>query len=373
MCRAALVLFTVLLASGCAGRRPPQTYRLLRYNGALTLVPPGVAGASLSARAWKPGIPAGPNSCAAAAGLAVTRTGRAVRLTVTREALEKAPPAWLIGWASDLERRGCVAPGTANTLAERVAESLPLDPATAWRLMNQNDIRGGFIDLKPGVRLQVDSPILRDDAPPGALAIDSAVVTGAGHSLTIEAKASPALLGFERAWYQVAPRKGQPGAAIEALSAVRHIDGAAETRPSPAVNPFRFDRAAAWYRLLYRADRTIVVLGTASYSELDRLTREVDANPSACQALAGRSCVLIPRNVGVNPNIVVRVRGQERTLPIGATVAAAVRAAEGDPQGALASLTLLRPYAGRLTPVQFDRSTQDVLSLRLSGGEALAW
>jgi hypothetical protein len=373
MRRAAFVLFAALLACGCAGRRPTRTYRLLRYNGALTLVPPGVASASLSARAWKPGIPAGPNSCDAAGGLAVTRSGRAVRLEVTRQALEKAPPAWLIGWASDLERRGCVAPGTATTLAERVAEGLPLNPATAWRLVNQNDIRGGYVDLKPGVRLQVDSPIFRDGAPPGALAIDSAVVTGAGRSLTIEAKASPALLGFERAWYQVAPRQGQSGSAIQPISAERHIDGAAEARPSPAVNPFRFDRDAAWYRLLYRADRTIVVLGAASYSELEPLTREVDANPSACQALANRSCVLIPRNVGVNPNIVVRVRDQERTLPVGATVAGAIRAAGGDPQGALASLTLLRPYAGRLTPVQFDRSAHDVLSLRLSGGEAIAW
>jgi len=287
--------------------------------------------------------------------------------------LARQPAAWLSRWASDAEIRGCVAPGSAAELANRIVEAVPLDPAVAWRLVNNNDVRAGYIDLGPGNRLQVDSPIFRDGARPDALPDDAAVRNTAERTIDVDVKAPAALLGFERAWYEVVPRQGQPGYAIEPLSAECHINGQTEMRSMSAHNYFRFDHGAAWYRLLYRADRTIVVIAAAGPSELERLSAEVNADPSACQKLASHSCAEIPNNVGVNPDIVVQVKSEQRALPVGATVQDAIRAAGDRPVDVLARLSILRRYNAQLVPVEFDPTANDILALRLSGGEVLAW
>ena len=372
MYRAAIAA-AAFLAFGCAGRRPPETYRLTRHDGGSVLIPPGVANARTTERSVKPEVPAGTGKCDSSRGIAIERRGRGIRIAVSRESLTGRPPDWLIRWASDAEHNGCIAAGSAAKLAGRVVESLPLDPAVAWRLLHRNDVRAGYMDPEPGHRIQVDSPIFREGAPPDTRAIDSYVVSGTDRSLNVDVKASPDLVGFERAWYAVAPRPGESGSTIEPLSAERHVKGTTEARPLPATNPFRFDRAAAWYRLLYRADRTIVVVGAARYSELERLSKEIDADPSACRALAGHSCVLIPSNVGVNVNIVVRVQGAERLLAVGATVGSAIRAAGAQPEKVLASLSVQWRYGDRLARMEFDRNANDILALRLSGGEVLAW
>ncbi|MBS1858253.1 MAG: hypothetical protein JST11_22975 [Acidobacteria bacterium] len=367
------IAVAAILACGCAVRKQADVYRLVRSDGGVVLIPPGRLGAGTIHRTFTPGIQAGGASCEAGGGIAVQRRGRGIRVTVDREVLVRQPAAWLRRWASEAEARGCVAPGTAAELAERILEALPLDPAAAWRLINTNDIRSGYVDLEPGYRLQVDSPIFRDGAPPGTAAIDTAVTGGTDRSINVEVKASPELLGFERAWYAMVARKGQRGAAIEPLSAERHVNGQTEARAAPATDYFRFDRDSAWYRLLYRADRTIVVVAAASYSELERISKEVDADPSACRTPTGRRCAVIPSQVGVNPEIVVRVQGAEQALPVGSTVGSAIRAGGGRPEEALARLSVQRGYAGRLVPVEFDRTGKDILALHLRGGEMLTW
>jgi hypothetical protein len=369
----AVIVSAALLTYGCAARRPAEVYRLARQSGGIVLIPPGVRSADIAQRTFKPGILPGTGSCDSSGGIAVQHRGRGIRITVRREALEKQPPAWLSRWASEAEARGCVAPGSAAELADRIIEAVPLDPAVAWRLLNDNDVRAGYVDLGPGNRLQVDGPIFRDGTPPDALTIDSIITGGTGGSINVDVKASSALVGFERAWYAVVPRKAQPGYTIEPLSAERHINGQTEARPAPATDHFRFDREAAWYRLLYRADRTIMVVGAPNHSELERLSKEIETAPSTCEALAGRYCALIPKNVGVNPDVMVRVRGEERALPVGATVGNAIRAAGDRPEDTLSRLSVMRRYAGRLVTVEFDRTASDVLALRLSGGEALEW
>ena len=369
----ATIISAALLACGCVGRRPVETYRLASHNGGVVLIPPGVVSADTAQRTFKARIPPGTGSCESSGGIAIQRRGSGIRITVRRELLANQPTAWLSRWAADAEARGCVATGFAAELATRIVESVSLDPAVAWRLVNNNDMRAGYVDLGPGNRLQVDSPIFRDGTRSDAPVIDSTVTSGTSHSINVDVKPSPALLGFERAWYAVVPRLGQPGYSIVPLSAERHINGQTEARPVPTTNYFRFDHDAAWYRLLYRADRTIVVIGATSYAELDRRAKQVDADLVACQSLAGHSCALVPANVGVNPDILVTVNGEESTLPVGATVGNAVRAGGGRPEDVLGRLSVMRRYAGKLVPVEFVRTRRDILTLRLSGREALAW
>jgi hypothetical protein len=366
---AALVFVLLVFATGCAVRQP-DTFRLVRQNGAAVLVPPGVAGPEVARRTLASGIAPGPARCRPADGIAVERRGRTLRLTVARDALVHQPAGWLTRWASEAEAAGCIAPGSASELALRVAEALPLDPGLAARLLNVNDVRAGYVDLAAGNRLQVDSPIFRDGTAAGAPAVESAVTTGGTDaSIQVEAKVSPALAGYERAWYAVRSA-GAAGLTIQPLSAERHIEGQTESRPAPATNHLALDRAQPYLRLLYRSDRTIVIFGAPTRAELDRLSNEMAAGTAACQ---GRSCAAIPANVGVNPEIVVTVNGQERALPVGSTVTSAIRAGGGRPEEVIARLAIQRPYGTRLATLIFDRAVPDVLGLRLQGGEVLHW
>jgi hypothetical protein len=373
MSRAA-VFVALALASACAVRKPAETYRLVKQNNVAVLIPPGVAAPDIARRTFQAPIPAGPAKCALAGDILLQRRGKDLRITIAREALVHQAAGWLTAWASDAEAKGCIAPGSASDLAARIAEALPLDPAIAWRLLNVNDVRAGYVDLAAGNRLQVDSPVFREGTPADAPALDSAVTAGGtGAVINVEVRASPNLLGYERAWYAVRRVPGHLSLQIEPLSAERHIDGRTEPRSAPGTNYFRFDRDAAYYRLLYRADRTIVVVGASSRADLERKTREMSADTAVCQSLAGHSCAVVPANVGVNPEILIMVNGQERALPIGSTVTAAIRGGGARLEEVLPRLTLQRAYAGRLVRVEFDRAANDILALRLSGGEVLTW
>jgi hypothetical protein len=317
----------------------------------------------------------GKGVCAASGGIAAQRRGGTVRLTIDRETLGKQQQGWLAKWVSTAEAAGCLAPGTGPEVAARILESLPLEPVVAWRLVNPSNIQAGYVDLGAENRLQVDSPILRPGAAADAPVTESAVTTGGtGGSINVDVKASSSLVGFETAWYAVRRKAKQVGFTIEPLSAERHVGGQVEAAAAPSTNYFRFAPEAGYYRLLYRADRTIIVIGAATHAEIERRTRELDVDPAACEKWTAHSCSVIPRNVGVNPDIVVMVNGRELALPIGATVMHAVRTSgEREPAKVLAKLTVQRLYGGRSAPVEFDRASQDILGLQLRGGEVLAW
>jgi len=101
-----------------------------------------------------------------------------------------------------------------------------------------------------------------------------------------------------------------------------------------------------------------------------RAIEEATAAP-ACAAQA--RCVAVPRSVAVNPYLAMRVNGVEVTVTPGSTLGRVIRAAGGDPQKAMATLWLEKPFAGRTTPVHFDRSRPDVLDLVMEGNETVRW
>src|SRR5579883_2985535 len=193
MSRAALILL-VLLSVGCAVRKP-DTFRLVRQNSTTVLVPPGVAGPEVERRTFQPGIAPGPAKCAYTDGITLQTRGRNLRLTVFRDTVAGEHVGWLKEWVATAEAKGCIAPGYSTELATRILDAVPLDPTVAWRLLNFNDVRAGYVDLAPGNRLQVDSPVFPDGIPSTAAAVESAVTTGGtDHSINVDAKVSPNLI-----------------------------------------------------------------------------------------------------------------------------------------------------------------------------------
>ena len=85
-------------------------------------------------------------------------------------------------------------------------------------------------------------------------------------------------------------------------------------------------------------------------------------------------CLALPRRVGVNPSLVVGVNGRDVTVPVGARLSAAIQAAGiKNPNTVLQQLRVTRLFRGKPTPVRFERQSDEILNLQLTGGEEIFW
>jgi hypothetical protein len=371
----AAVFLLLAAAAGCAHR--PNTYRLIADPKPI-LIPPGVANPNLARRTFVADIPPGPGPCALddAAAVQLQLRKKHVRVTVNRDALLGQPPGWLSDWGIRAETQGCARSGSGQELANLIAESVPLDPATAFRLLNANSVLRGYVDLGPENRLQVHSPILRERTPTDAPLFETSKASGTDSQLDVDLKLAPSVIGFETAWYAIRPNIGRAGYHFEPLFADRNIQGKVEHAPTPATNYFGFPPEAAFFRLLYKSDSngvTAIVTFGATREELDRRTKTVLADPAACEK-AQETCLILPHRVGVNPYLAVNVNGAEVTVPLQANVSAAIQTTGvKNPDTVLPQLSVAKPFGNKLVPVVFDWHSREILTLQLTGGEQISW
>jgi hypothetical protein len=372
--RNACIGVLALLAAGaaCVHRPVSNSYRLVTR----VLVPPGVDTPDLSRRTFLADIPPGKGHCPPEGGIELQPAGRKLRVTVDRNALLAAHEAgWLAAWSIRAEAQGCVAAGRGEELAGLILESVPMDSAAASRLMNAG-ILSGYVELGPWSRLEVHSPLLREGTAPDAPILDAMKVSGQGYRLDVDASLAPSVIGFETAWYGLERNAGRAGCHFEALSAERTIQGAVEKAAAPTVNYFQFPPQAAFFRLIYKSEANDVlafVTAGATREELDRRTKAAAEDSAECGKSAGM-CLELPRRVGVNPFLRVRVNGGEVNVRLPASVAAAIReAGVTNPDTVLPRLEVMKLFHGKLTPVRFDAGSRDILNLQLSGGEQLSW
>ena len=299
-----------MAATGCAVRRPAAW----RVSGA-TVVPPGVANLAVDHAVI-------PTKCVA---------GR--RLTVDRAELEKRPVAWL----SDFAGR-CGEP----ELAERVLDSLPLTAAMRIRLTRDGNVREGFFDLTPDMRLQVITA-KSVDAP-----MQITNISGTDSSLQVDLTgAVPAAAAREVSWYGFERRRLIP----IVPGAINYYAG--------------FGPRAAYFRFFYMADQMSVVAGAPSF---DKLPRDLDL----CDKPGGPQCIAVPPKVGVNVYTRVMVNGQAVVVSP-AMVRTVIAAAKKRPEEVLPTLTITKPFRGKQTAVKFDRQDPAILNLLLEGNEEIRW
>ena len=293
-------------------------------------------------------------------------------MTVRREALLQQPPGWLSNWTAEFESEGCLAPGSGPDLATRIAESLPLDPGAAFRLLYSSPL-----NVSPQIRLQVISPILREGAAPCTPTFQPAETAGGGKSLTVVVKPTADLIGYETAWYAVHPKAHGVGSAITPLYAEPHVLGEKERRPRPATDHLQFPPEAAFYRLFQKAEGTEftqLVIGARTPAELEQRAKTLERGTASCARLNGEMCITIPRAVAVNLFLPTTVNGTEVMVRWGATVGEAIREAGiRRPDSVLPKLTVHKPYHGRPVAVDFDGASSAILNLTLTGGENISW
>jgi hypothetical protein len=297
--------------------------------------------------------------------------------------LSKQPRGWLTSWAEDLEAQGCIPDGEALRLANQLAQSVPLDLNVAFQLLYPND--GKTVQLNPGVRLQIMTPIVKDGVVPDAPLVeaDSPVDTSVcdaqslSCALNVNVHFTDNVLGYEMALYSVRPQSHSPGVSVAPISAERHMGSEVQQASQPIHSYFEPMQAAHFYELFYKAGQTeftALLVGGLNKADLERRTKLLETEVAVCETLNNEMCVTIPKRVAVNPMVVVTVNGAETTLNWSATINAAIRAGgEQQPNAILPRLSILKPYGDRLAPVEFDHSSPSILNMILMGGESVSW
>src|ERR1039458_2372290 len=349
-----------LLLTGCAVRQPfPATWRLTGR----TLAPPGVT-AGLAQRTFNVPI-MGKLRCPASDAVTLQPRASRLRVTVRRDLLATQPRGWLTTWTEQAESLGCIAPGQGAVLAARIVESIALPSGADLRLLRVDGMPN-YVEVGAGNRLQVISPMLRQGANPETPLFEAGKTTAEGGGLAVELKSSPDLIGFETAWYDLHPKTAGPGFTIVASSAETSINGKVESRPAPARNYLQFAPEMGFYRLFYKADQSEVLAAAGTRAALP-------ADPETCDRPGGPVCLAIPRGVGINPYLLVKVNGSPVGVGIGSDLGGLLRTMRQSADKVLPTLAITRLWAGKAVALEFDRSRADILTLVLTGKEEIRW
>lgn len=279
--------------------------------------------------------------CPSSDAIAVRRRRGGAVLAVNGDALARQAPGWLADWARRAEEGGCGSPALAESVLDATALKLPL----RYQLLHPNHARSGYIDLGEGSRLQAISSTLGPEAA-AALRTTSVVETPGGLAVTVEG--APPASTIRTNWYAVRE------SSIEPLG-------------DSAANPFASVHGRYW-RLVYKADQTLVIVAANSRRELEADTATLLAGTGPCA-----SCVAVPRAMGVNPYQAVMVNGGEVRVALGATLQRVIEAAGKKPADVMATLSISKRFAGKMIPVEFARTKPDVLGLVMEGNEVIRW
>jgi hypothetical protein len=381
------LILAILLCTACAVHQPiAAKWRLPKQGTSGVLIPPDVKAVDVVRRTLTANVAPGDTNCPPRNGVIDLKVGGThARVIVAAKSLEEQPAGGLAAWASKLEAAHCLAPGEGVKLADRIAESVPLDLAAAFRLLNADDFQTGEVDLGPQNRLQVISPWWCDRGE-GMIA-GPVTVTGDGCHLTATANYTENLLGIETAIYAFRPRAPEAAYAVVLLYADRRVPATAraktgetiERRAQPVIDYLEFPDDASFYRLFYKSSRTDftgLIVAARTPAELDQRTKALEAagDSASCGQLGGEMCIAIPKDVAVNPTISVTVNGVGVLVGRGARVAGAIQAAgEQQPKTLLRSLTISKPWNRRMIRVAFDPADAAILNMPLRGGEVVSW
>ncbi len=155
-----------------------------------------------------------------------------------------------------------------------------------------------YVDLEPGWRLQVVTPLTRS----GRYVIES---TSQQNGANITVAANSDFLGYETDYYSV-DHRGRDSVKIHFVSAAVTKDGVANPVAQPRVPLFQLPDSDKYVRLLYlkresQTDHDMAVLAASKRELLSALTDRVQEDPHACRDAQHTYCSWIPAGIAVRP------------------------------------------------------------------------
>jgi len=161
-----------------------------------------------------------------------------------------------------------------------------------------------WVDLEPGWRVRVVTPMLSSGGyllktePARRQSPDADASRGIRREVTLSTGTD--FTGYEVSLYSVKPCRGG-GVNVIFSSAEIHKQGQV-TRSRLPIHPlFQFSRETRWVRILHLArgghDYDSAILAATRRDTLEALTRQVQADPSACKSAGDAFCSWIPLGI----------------------------------------------------------------------------
>jgi hypothetical protein len=156
----------------------------------------------------------------------------------------------------------------------------------------------GFIDLQPGWRIKVVTPILKS----GGYFPNIAAEKEQGNIVRLSSDAD--LVGYETSYYSVKQRKDQ-GVKVEIASVLLTKESKTTRQDQPVLQLFNLPSTVRFVRLLYLlrvsgADHDMAIAGANTPGVLDEVTAKIQADPTEqCVVSAQSYCRWVPKGVGV--------------------------------------------------------------------------
>lgn len=172
-----------------------------------------------------------------------------------------------------------------------------------------NPVAPNFIDLQPGWRLRVVTPILKS----GGYVLKLGSQSAGGSDLTL--KAGDDFLGYEVAYYAVKSH----GVDFVAAETIRNGQAAPQTQPVARL--FQLPHGMRHVRLIYlvrvsHADHDMAVAAAKDMAGLNALTERVEADPAGgCQSAQNAYCAWIPAGIAVVPQLQRKKDGADEWAP----------------------------------------------------------
>lgn len=257
------------------------------------------------------------------------------------------------------QSRGCLSATENERLRRAIVENLPLPPVAAYFVqLGSYDITGYF-DLTPDFRMQITSPVYSPDAQPAA----------------------SSLIGYETANYTFVREGSENRTRLRLASATEVPIAGAPFAEQSLHSELRFSKSAVYFRLVFMAEESAphrftraIVLSARDQTKLNQaMAHRGTSADKFCATVSSVSvsCTVIPKNFGVSPELRVRVNHKDAFVPVGGMVQEAINLPnDTDPPR---SLQVLRPFHGRLIPIQFDPSSRDILKLVLLPGDQITF
>lgn len=248
---------------------------------------------------------------------------------------------------------GCLAEDDIAPLTRRIVDHLALPTSASYRLLYGEYADRGFLDIDARFRLRAVEPIRQQ----GQVA------------------------GYLTSFYLLSPAPGG-GAVASPGHSESNIRSVITRGTAPDHELLHLPARSTHFRFFFRTwsvseDRRIALLAAPSEEALAQATPEFEAAPDSFCAGAARqdvSCISVPRETVIGPELRVRANGRDEFVPVGGNLGDLFRVMEiRDAAKKLSTLRIRRPFEGALRPVEFDRTSPSILGLVLIGGEEITW
>jgi hypothetical protein len=260
----------------------------------------------------------------------------------------------------DRQSMGCLRPEESERLRRAIVENFALPPVIAYFVQLGSYDVTGYFDLTPDFRIQVAGPTYPEGAEP----------------------TPEKLSGYETANYRLVA-EGPDGRARLTLTSVTEFRiGATPIEKDTVRNALPFSKEPGYFRLMFMAEETAtahikraILLSAAEQKELTQAVARRNVNPNdfcAKLSLASVTCTVFPENYGVSPELRLRVNGKDDFIPVGGMLMDVLNP-KNRQAGPPHELKILRPYQGKLIPIQCDGPKHDLMRLILLPGDQVTF